>query len=240
MSAVRYRRNIFKISNTSFDDEGRYWCEVQEEHTLEKDEGYLYLNVADPVQVTQIPQLCQVEIYTDSDIVRSLTGLETILHCAYTTSCDEQTLYWFKGTLGKGEQRILTERNGNVETEEDIYGLVGQACLQIHAVSRSDQSIYTCQVSSFGAEDGIVQVDLTVTDPVKPKINTLELTPTVAIENDDVTIKCNSTGLPPPTYSWLLNESPLPDEERYQLSESDSKITITNVKGQITCQCIHA
>ncbi|XP_070547357.1 neural cell adhesion molecule 1-like [Ptychodera flava] len=38
-------------------------------------------------------------------------------------------------------------------------------------------------------------------------------------------------GLPPPTYGWLINDSPLPNDDRYQLSESDSKLTITTVDG---------
>ncbi|XP_070547388.1 limbic system-associated membrane protein-like [Ptychodera flava] len=111
-----------KINNTKFDDEDTYWCEVQEEYTLKKDEGYLYLNVTEPLQ-----------------------------------------------------------------------------------------------------------------DPVEPQIEKLDLDPAVAIENEVIAIKCNSTGLPPPTYSWLLNDLPLPDEERYQLSESDSKMTIRNVEGPTKC-----
>ncbi|XP_077861939.1 lachesin-like, partial [Saccoglossus kowalevskii] len=63
------------------------------------------------------------------------------------------------------------------------------------------------------------------TEPSQPTISFTEGSQT-SNEGSKIVMKCTSTGVPTPTFTWLRNNQPLPTLSRYQLNNAKTKLTI--------------
>ncbi|XP_070547361.1 neurofascin-like [Ptychodera flava] len=66
-------------------------------------------------------------------------------------------------------------------------------------------------------------------DPMPPANLSIHISEDPVVEYSTATLTCSSSGNPDPTYGWLQNVEPLPGNERYELSDNNSKLTITPV-----------
>lgn len=88
--------------------------------------------------------------------------------------------------------------------------------LLVRNVDESDDGIYTCRAAVFQTGE-LVERNIRVEVQVLPKVQpfTFELE---GIEDQSFSVKCNATGKPVPTYTWIK------DSEQLNLENADRYI----------------
>ncbi|XP_067942253.1 roundabout homolog 2-like [Watersipora subatra] len=145
-------------------------------------------------------------------------GEQTIGHISCEVSpADSSTLIWqfqsynsqasviifFNRTIVHNREKYSTSNNA-VKT--------GNFTITINNLERNDSGEYTCQVDGMARK-----ATLYVADP--PEVPSFSVD-TSLVENTTATFTCQHVGgFPQPTYSWLLNGSPVPPERYSDITE---------------------
>ncbi|XP_031621318.1 fasciclin-2 isoform X3 [Contarinia nasturtii] len=129
-------------------------------------------------------------------------------------------------------------RNGDPIKIGDRYVIQTKGLL-VRNVQESDDGIYTCRAVVVQTGE-FVERDIRVEVQVLPKVQPFEME-LEGIEDQPFSLKCNATGKPVPTYSWIKDSEQLNVEsaDRFQVNPLTGQLNILRVTkddyGNYTC-----
>nr|XP_010300774.1 PREDICTED: hemicentin-2 [Balearica regulorum gibbericeps] len=177
------------IDSASQDDQAVYICEAQNEF------GKIQAEVKLAVTGHAAP-----EIALASPVVHTLPGQPVSLPCVILAGRPFPARRWLKD----GQLVALSGR----------YSVRADGSLHVDQASQGDAGRYTCEVTNaFGSH----RQDTSLVVHVPPSI---ELGPVLvtATEGAAVALRCNATGVPPPTVTWTKGTEPVSPSLRYHLN----------------------
>ena len=143
----------------------------------------------------------------------AILGQQFILTCLVIYSIPSPTFQWYKDSvIITTDTRVKSFTNGSLVLDTTLY---------------SDAGEYLCiAINSVGTATARGQVEIIVTPTFTP-------TPTghlVALRSD-ISLPCNSEGVPTPVTSWLLSDnSTVPNNEHFSWTlQANGPLTIRNV-----------
>ncbi|XP_077863486.1 cell adhesion molecule CEACAM6-like, partial [Saccoglossus kowalevskii] len=171
-----------------------------------------------------------VSVSVPGSAVNVIETETTILDCEYTSTDNDPLIAWYKGSSTHQYNIVIQTQSGAVYPVDGFtrHDIQDQASLVITDTQLSDADMYWCKVITFGDGEEEKSITLTVTAQTEPSQPSVSFTEGSQTSNEDskIVMKCTSTGVPTPTFSWLRDGQPLPALSRYQLNNVKSKLTI--------------
>ncbi|KAJ8038941.1 Hemicentin-1 [Holothuria leucospilota] len=142
------------------------------------------------------------------------------LDCFSTGIPEPKTKWFFEGV--------------QLSTSSFQYNILSSGSLEIPYVRREDAGGYYCIAYNPAGEDrGLRFLDVEVPPVIVPVSS-----PVSVNESQDITLHCETTGIPLPTVTWMKNGQTIPGDQRTSFG-SDNSLTITDVQssdaGMYTC-----
>ncbi|XP_053546942.1 V-set and immunoglobulin domain-containing protein 2 [Bombina bombina] len=201
----------------------------------------LFLDAVQSVEVT-IPEAAVV----------GKTGSTVTLPCLYKTSVGSHFVLEWRFATGSTQtssgSQIYYYTNGNSYKPGSQYDRLsisqnppttGIASIQLSNIRSSDSGSYVCEVSNppdfSGTGSGMIKLTVLV-PPSTPNCQLNGKT----IAGRDVTLTCNSSGVPPPIYKWSFVGSKVPLLPSMMENQITGNLLLTNLSQAIsgTYQCV--
>nr|XP_022322237.1 hemicentin-1-like isoform X1 [Crassostrea virginica] len=139
-----------------------------------------------------------------------IRGRTTVLNCP-ALGLPPPNILWFKD----GSPLVLDSR---------MELMTGGLQLKIVNTTIEDTGTFKCRAVNPAGEDS-VEMDLEVMVPPSIDESNVVYTPKV-VQNRTVIIECPVSGVPEPTVTWSINDSPLTPRDRVQLLDNNRQLTI--------------
>ncbi|CAG9804563.1 unnamed protein product [Chironomus riparius] len=190
-------KTIMKLSNVDENDNGTFYCSMWNE--LGEDEVAIDLLVQTSPKIDGI--ILNNEDYDEERVAEVdekfevLEGKNFSVECIVADSYPEPSIYWM--------------RNNEKITNESV--------LTIESVLVSDEGNYECFAENdLGVTKKGFHVDVNYPPRRKREVDTSYEVP----KDNDVTLKCELIGNPPPKISWKLNSKEIMSNEKYKVEEN--------------------
>ncbi|XP_051950032.1 hemicentin-1 [Xyrauchen texanus] len=237
-TGLRVETHMLHIENAMLSHEGQYTCLVSNTAGEDKRDFHLIIQVP-PIfhrVVNGAAGFTLGERDSDEEDPDSNEGMierrEVVLGHSISLSCESNAippprLSWYR------QGRLLTSSDG-------VVLLPGGQVLQIPRVQLEDGGKYTCQAVNEAGEDRM-HFDLEVLVPPVIDGQTDEFMEDVSsVVNSTVSLRCDITGHPAPSVSWLKDGLPLYSGPHHQILEDGKLLEILNVQVSDTAnyQCV--
>ncbi|MEE6496324.1 hypothetical protein FKM82_002300 [Ascaphus truei] len=185
--------SILKIEGAQVRDTGRYSCEAN--------------NIAGKMEKNYNVNILVPPVIQGSSEVSEITAIEGIL---ISLLCDSS---------GIPPPALTWEKNGvavNVDPSGRVRLLSGGRQLQVTAADKSDAALYTCTASNTAGDE---RKRYNVRVYVRPTISESGSFPSevTVIQGNDVTLECDSHGVPLPTVTWMREGDPLTNGNGFKI-----------------------
>ncbi|XP_074968536.1 hemicentin-2 [Phalacrocorax aristotelis] len=223
---------VLQIKPAGISDSGHYTC-VATNAVGEDDRDFIVHVQVPPLFQQQISPNEALEIFyreedRDGEVTerrQAILGQPTALYCD-TSAIPPPRLTWYKD----GEP---------LYPSPGVLLLLGGRVLQLPAVREEDAGRYTCEAANAAGQDRLhYELEVLTSPAIHGGTGDLaeEVTATV---NGSVRFKCEATGHPVPTVSWLWNDIPIMTSPRHQLLEGGTVLQVAAVEvgdtGSYTC-----
>ncbi|CAM9699604.1 unnamed protein product [Bubo scandiacus] len=223
---------VLQIKPASVSDSGHYTC-VATNVVGEDDRDFIVHVQVPPLFQQQTSPSEALEIFyreedQDGEVTehrQAVLDQPTALYCD-TNAIPPPQLTWYKD----GEP--LSPGPG-------VLMLLGGRVLQLPAVREEDAGRYTCEAANVAGQDRLhYELEVLTTPAIRGGTDDLaeEVAATI---NGTVRFKCEATGHPVPTVSWLWNDVPIVVGPRHQLLEGGTVLQVAAVEvgdtGSYTC-----
>ncbi|XP_056628956.1 hemicentin-1 isoform X2 [Triplophysa dalaica] len=237
-TGLRVDRHMLHIENAMLSHEGQYTCVVTNTAGEDNRDFHLIIQVP-PIfhrVVNSAAGFTLGEREGDEEDPDGNEGMiektEVVLGHSVSLSCESNAippprLSWYR------QGRQLTSSDG-------VVLLPGGQVLQIPRVQLEDAGRYTCQAVNEAGEDQM-HYDLDVLVPPVIDGQADEIMQDVgAVVNSTVSLRCDVTGNPTPSVSWLKDGLPLYSSPDHQILEDGKLLKILNVQVSDTAsyQCL--
>ncbi|XP_065504896.1 hemicentin-2 isoform X1 [Caloenas nicobarica] len=211
---------VLQIKPASVSDSGHYTC-VATNAVGEDDRDFivhvqvppLFQQQTSPNEVLEIFYLEEDQDGEVTEHRQAVLGQPTTLYCD-TNAIPPPQFSWYKD----GEP--LAPGPG-------VLMLLGGRVLQLPAVQEEDKGRYTCEATNVAGRDHRHYELEVLTAPTIRGDTAEEVTATI---NGTVRLKCEATGQPVPTVSWLWNDVPIVASPRHQLLEGGTVLQVATVE----------
>ncbi|XP_074702115.1 hemicentin-2-like [Strix aluco] len=229
---ILHKGQVLQIKPASVSDSGHYTC-VATNVVGEDDRDFIVHVQVPPLFQQQTSPSEALEIfYREEDQDGEVTehrqvvlDQPTALYCD-TNAIPPPQLTWYKD----GEP--LSPGPG-------VLMLLGGRVLQLPVVREEDAGRYTCEAANAAGQDRLhYELEVLTTPAIRGGTDDLaeEVAATI---NSTVRFKCEATGHPVPTVSWLWNDVPVVVGPRHQLLEGGTVLQVAAVEvgdtGSYTC-----
>ncbi|XP_077861459.1 neural cell adhesion molecule 1-like [Saccoglossus kowalevskii] len=154
-----------------------------------------------------------------------------VLNCTYSTTGRED-LYWYKGD-DEGTWTVViyvpNSEEPEYQTGFDRHDIVGQASLQITQTVVNDSDTYWCLIVGLGVQTEMDSLSLNVIEIRSPSIPIVTLSENPTHEGHNVTLLCESYGVPLPTFEWMKDGIQLQEQKRYHFTTDMGSFMIVSV-----------
>ncbi|KAK2535167.1 Hmcn2 [Columba livia] len=223
---------VLQIKPASVSDSGHYTC-VATNAVGEDDRDFivhvqvppLFQQQTSPNEVLEIFYLEEDQDGEVTEHRQAVLGQPTTLYCD-TNAIPPPQFSWYKD----GEPLAPGPR---------VLMLLGGRVLQLPAVQEEDKGRYTCEATNVAGRDHRhYELEVLTAPTIHGDMEDLaeEVTATI---NATVHFKCEATGQPVPTVSWLWNDVPIVASPRHQLLEGGTVLQVAMVEvgdtGSYTC-----
>ncbi|XP_016112004.1 hemicentin-1 [Sinocyclocheilus grahami] len=236
-TGLRVNSHMLLIENAMLSHEGQYTCVVTNSAGEDKRDFHLIIQVP-PIFHRVINgaagfSLGEREDEEDPDGTEGMVERrEVVLGHSISLSCESNAI---------PPPRLSWYRQGRQLTSSDGVALLpGGNVLQIPRVQLEDAGKYTCQAVNEAGEDKM-HYDLEVLVPPLIDGQTDEFMQDVdAVVNSTISLRCDVTGNPTPSVSWLKDGLPLYSGPHHQILEDGKLLEILNVQvsDAASYQCV--
>ncbi|KAM9271186.1 hemicentin-2 [Morus bassanus] len=223
---------VLQIKPAGISDSGHYTC-VATNAVGEDDRDFIVHVQVPPLFQQQMSPNEALEIFyreedQDGEVTehrQAVLGQPAALYCD-TSAIPPPRLTWYKD----GEP---------LSPSPGVLMLLGGRVLQLPAVREEDAGRYTCEAANAAGQDRLhYELEVLTSPAIHGGTGDLaeEVTATI---NGTVRFKCEATGHPVPTVSWLWNDIPVVISPRHQLLEGGAVLQVAAVEvgdtGSYTC-----